>query len=122
MEISPSVRAYRTMNKTSGSIFQLLKTARQNRGLTQSELGKLLGLPQSHISEIEQGRHDVKLSTLRDWSRILDFELVLVPRKHLPAVSFLINQSDSAEQSAETPSAYGPLPDPNDRPEDQDAL
>ena len=42
-------------------------------------IGRKLGLPQSHISRIEQGLTDPRLSTITDMARLLDQELVLVP-------------------------------------------
>jgi len=67
-----------------------LARARQQRGLTQSALGARLGLPQSHISKIESGRTDLRLSSLIELARQLDLELVLVPRKFLPAIRSII--------------------------------
>lgn len=72
------------------AIIQQLKTARQARGMKQSELGKKLGLPQSHVSKIEQDTTDPRLSTISDMARILDQELVLVPRQLLPHVTSLL--------------------------------
>lgn len=79
------------MNK----IIQSLKSARQEKGLTQAELGKKLGLPQSHISKIEQGLTNPQISTLSDMARILDLELTLVPRPLLPAVRSLLTGEDT---------------------------
>ncbi|MBL4904198.1 MAG: helix-turn-helix transcriptional regulator [Desulfocapsa sp.] len=76
-------------------IIQTLKSARQKKGLTQAELGKKLGLPQSHISKIEQELTNPQLSTLRDMARILDLELTLVPRSMLPAVRSLLAGEDT---------------------------
>lgn len=71
-------------------LIKQLKTARQALGLKQSELGKKLGLPQSHISKIERGATDLRLSTVTDMARILDQELVLVPRHLVPHVTSLL--------------------------------
>ena len=76
-------------------IIQSLKSARQEKGLTQAELGKKLGLPQSHISKIEQELTNPQLSTLRDMARILDLELTLVPRLMLPAVRSLLTSEET---------------------------
>ena len=76
-------------------IIQSLKSARQEKGLTQAELGKKLGLPQSHISKIEQELTNPQLSTLSDMARMLDLELTLVPRSMLPAVRSLITGEDT---------------------------
>jgi transcriptional regulator with XRE-family HTH domain len=72
------------------SIIEQLKAARQQLGIKQSELGSKLGLPQSHISKIEQVANDPRLSTLADMARILDLELMLIPRQLLPAVRALL--------------------------------
>ena len=37
-----------------------LKTARLAKGLTQKELGRRVGMPQSHISKIESGGVDLQ--------------------------------------------------------------
>lgn len=71
-------------------IIKSLKKARIERKLKQSELGSKLGLPQSHISKIEQGGTDLRLSTVADMARLLDLELVLVPRHMLPAIKAMI--------------------------------
>ena len=72
-------------------IIRQLKQARRDRGLKQAELGGKLGLPQSHISKIEQGATDPRLSTLADMARVLDRELVLVPRAMLPAIRAVLS-------------------------------
>ena len=43
---------------------QLLKQAREARGLTQEELGALLGVGRSQVSKIEKNLKDMRLSTL----------------------------------------------------------
>lgn len=63
-----------------------VREARLAKALTQKELGQRVGLPQSHISKIEKGSVDLKLSSLVEIARALDLEITLVPRKALPAV------------------------------------
>ena len=58
-----------------------LRKARKKKGMTQSELAHLVGLPQSHISDIEQGKIDLRLSTFIQIARILDHEVILIPRQ-----------------------------------------
>ena len=67
-----------------------LKEARAVKSLTQQELGQRVGLPQSHISKIEKGHVDLKLSSLAEIARALDLEVKLVPRKALPAVEGVV--------------------------------
>ncbi|WP_192034430.1 helix-turn-helix transcriptional regulator [Halomonas sp. YLGW01] len=63
-----------------------LKAAREAKGLNQRELSALAGVPQSHISKIENNAVDLRVSSLSSIAHALDLELVLVPRKALPAV------------------------------------
>ena len=72
------------------NIIQQLKIARLTMGIKQSELGAKLGLPQSHISKIEQGATDPRLSTVADMARILDQELMLVPRQLISQITSLL--------------------------------
>ncbi len=63
-----------------------LKAAREAKRLSQRELGAKSGVPQGHISKIEAGAVDLRLSSLVTLARILDLELMLVPRKTVSAV------------------------------------
>lgn len=63
-----------------------VRAARTAKALTQKALGQRVGLPQSHISKIEKGAVDLKLSSLVEIARALGLEIKLVPRKALPAV------------------------------------
>jgi transcriptional regulator with XRE-family HTH domain len=75
-------------------IIEQLKRARLAKKLKQSELGVKLGLPQSHISKIEQGGSDPRLSTVTDMARLLDQELVLIPRSMLPFIRAMLSGED----------------------------
>jgi predicted transcriptional regulator len=75
-------------------IIKQLRQTRQNKRLKQSELGRKLGLPQSHISKIEKGGVDPRLSTVEDMARLLDQELVLVPRAMLPLIRAILSGED----------------------------
>ncbi len=79
------------------SILKQLKIARQEKGLKQSEFGNKLGLPQSHISKIERGETDPRLSTVVDMARIVDRELILVPRRLAPAIRSMIEGGHDQE-------------------------
>lgn len=67
-----------------------LKQARLKRGWSQLELGRRVGLPQVHISAIETGKTVPRFDTLLDLVRVLDHDLLLVPRALVPAVQALI--------------------------------
>ncbi len=75
-------------------VIKALKSVRLEKKLKQSELGSKLGLPQSHISKIEQGVTDPRLSTVADMARVLDQELVLVPRAMLRVINAVIRGED----------------------------
>ena len=59
------------------------------------------GVPQGHISKIENGAVDLRLSSLIELARVLDLELTLVPRKTVPAIQSIVRSSEgSASRSA----------------------
>jgi len=69
---------------------EALLGARRARGWSQAELGKRVGLPQTHISGIETGKVSPRFNTLLDLVRVLDHDLLLVPRAMVPATQALI--------------------------------
>lgn len=73
-----------------------LRAARTRLGLSQRALGAKVGLPQSHISKIEGGGSDLKLSSLTELARALDLELMLIPRKLVPAVEGVMRSAPGA--------------------------
>jgi transcriptional regulator with XRE-family HTH domain len=83
------------MEYTITHIASELKAARESLGLSQRALSKLAGVPQSHISRIENGTVDLRLSSLIELARALNLELTLVPRKVLPAVKSIVRGSVS---------------------------
>ena len=72
-------------------ITDALKAARKRKGLSQRELSERSGVPQSHISRIENGAVDLRLSSLIELARTLDMELAMVPRKAVPAVHSIVD-------------------------------
>jgi transcriptional regulator with XRE-family HTH domain len=74
-----------------------LKAARRRKGLNQAELGVKVGLPQSHISRIESGSIDIRLSSLLELARALDLEPMLIPRKLVPAVQSLTQHKTTVQ-------------------------
>jgi transcriptional regulator with XRE-family HTH domain len=64
--------------------------------LSQRDLSARAGVPQSHISKIESGGTDLRTSSLVELARALDHEVVLVPRKLLPAVEAIVRNASSA--------------------------
>jgi transcriptional regulator with XRE-family HTH domain len=83
--------------------------ARHKRGWSQEELGKLLGLPQMHISGIETGKIVPRFDTLLDLVRGLDRDLLMVPRALVPAVQALVRDHLHPEHTAEADEGERPL-------------
>lgn len=75
-------------------ISKTLKAAREAKGLSQRALAKMAGMPQSHISKIENTGVDLRISSLTQIARALDLELTLVPRKTVPAVRSIIRSAE----------------------------
>jgi transcriptional regulator with XRE-family HTH domain len=67
-----------------------LKAARHQRGWSQAELGRQIGLPQMHISGIESGKIVPRFDTLLELVRVLGHDLLLIPRALVPVVHALI--------------------------------
>src|ERR1700676_2667560 len=86
-----------------------LKEARVSRGWSQRALGSRLGLPQMHISGIESGKIVPRYDTLLELVRVLDRDLLMIPRALVPAVQSLIRdhlRHDQGGESEERP-LYG---------------
>jgi predicted DNA-binding mobile mystery protein A len=58
----------------------LILLTRARLGMTQAQLAKRCGLTQSHIANIENGKVDVQLSTLRRIFAALECRLVVAPQ------------------------------------------
>jgi HTH-type transcriptional regulator/antitoxin HipB len=67
------------------SIQDQIRRAREEKGLTQAELGVRLGQPQSSVSRVERGG-DVRLSTVLEIARTLELEPMLIPKRLVPAM------------------------------------
>lgn len=64
-----------------------LKESRRSRGLSQRALSKLVGIPQSQIARIENGKVDPRISSAIRLARALGLELMFVPRESAQAVN-----------------------------------
>lgn len=84
-------------------IAEILKKARKEKGLTQVELGRKMGLPQSHISKIEAGKVDLQVSSLLEMARLLDLEPMLIFRPLAPAVRSMISGFGKTKKPAWQP-------------------
>jgi transcriptional regulator with XRE-family HTH domain len=93
----------RIMHYANEAVIAALKAARESGGLSQRDLSAKAGVPQSHISKIEGGGADIRLSSLIELARALELDLVLVPRHLVPAVEGVLRAA--------------PLPQPESRSE-----
>ncbi len=80
-------------------ILKSLREARQRKGLSQRVLSAKSGVPQSHISKIEKGNVDLRVSSLIALARVLDLELELVPKKSVPAIKSIVRSSANSEMA-----------------------
>ena len=81
------------------TILERIREGRLAKHLNQTELAKKLGIRQSQISDLERGTVDPRLSTVQDVARVLDLELMLVPRQLLPVVKGLIRAKNAAAEN-----------------------
>lgn len=88
------------MSYATEHIARTLRRARKARGLSQRALSARTGMPQSHISKIEKGAVDLRVSSLVELARVLDLELELVARKALPAVHAIVGRGDESASTA----------------------
>jgi transcriptional regulator with XRE-family HTH domain len=92
------------MKRLPEAMRRQLVEARHKRGWTQTQLGKQLGLPQMHVSGIETGKIVPRFDTLLDIARVLDQDLLMVPRELVPAVWAMVrdhrrrNEEGSADE------------------------
>ncbi len=94
------------MNNTLEPLIQALKQARQTKNLSQRSLARKLGIPQSHLSKIESGRVDVRLSSLIELARTLELELMLIPRTVVVPVSAIVHNATSDKPRSLSEPAY----------------
>lgn len=99
------------MSHATDYIATTLKFARKAKGLSQRALGRLADVPQGHISKIENGAVDLRVSSLAELARVLDLELTLVPRNRLTAVNSIVRSTGAPRQPAAgvEPAAF-PMP------------
>ena len=95
------------MDYVTEQILASLKEARGRKGYSQRELSARSGVPQSHISKIESGGVDLRLSSLIAIARVLDLELFVAPRKSVPAIKSVIRSAQGFQDTDEAiPPAY----------------
>lgn len=77
-------------------LIEQLRQARTDTRLSQRELSARTGLTQSNISLIESGSTEPGLNTVIQLARALDLELMLIPKRYIPAVTGIIRSSSNS--------------------------
>jgi transcriptional regulator with XRE-family HTH domain len=77
-----------------------IKAARLSKDLSQRALSAKIDVPQGHISKIENGKVDIKASSLIELARALGLEVMLVPSNLVPAVNAFTRKNESGEERA----------------------
>lgn len=96
------------MTYQSESLIAQVREVREASGVSQRALSERAGLTQSHISQIESGKMEPGLASFIDLTRALDLEVMLVPKKVVPAVLGLV-------KAQATPDMYIHAGQPNDK-------
>lgn len=92
-------------------LIEKIKKAREGKNLTQQQLAVSLGIPQGHLSRIENGAVNPRLSSFIEMARMLDLEVMLVPRQKILLVNTIIESSEKIQKEEIGP-AY--IPDKGD--------
>jgi len=68
-------------NAFAAYVGAMVQEYREQNNLTQQELSDRLGVKKSYLSRIENGRADIRLSTLAKILGCMGFDIVATPRK-----------------------------------------
>jgi transcriptional regulator with XRE-family HTH domain len=94
---------------------ETLIKARSKKGWSQRDLASQLGITQTHISSIESGKIVPRYDTLLEIVRMLDNDIIIVPRELTPIVQSLVRHNlNDASGGGEEQSLYA-----NNRQEDK---
>jgi len=66
--------------RTAKQLGAIIRRARRNAGLTQTELGKRIGMRQATISKLENGEPATQINTLLDALTALELEITIDKR------------------------------------------
>ena len=92
--------------RTANSTWHIeLQRARAGAGLSQRELALRVGMTQAHISRIESGLVDPRLSTVVEIARAVGSMPMLIPRRALPAVLGVLRNFEGRGARGRRPSA-----------------
>ena len=97
--------------------------ARKEHGWSQRDLASRLGIGQRHVSGIESGKIVPRYDTLLEIVRMLDHDLIMVPRALVPIVQSLVRDHLKDEPGeGEERSLYAADRDEDNSQEPQDEV
>ena len=79
-----------------------IKAMRRANGLSQRQLSELAGMPQAHISRIEAGAVDLRVTSLLAIAHALDHEFAAVPHWAAPFLDSLARSGPGGQRPAQT--------------------
>jgi predicted transcriptional regulator len=74
-----------------------LRRRRQQLRLTQAEIARRLATTQSYVGRVERSGRDTRWATVLEMARVLEMELVLVPRERIAAVQAAVSLAPDDE-------------------------
>ena len=86
------------MSGVAREIVGVLKAAREAKDIRQSALAHTVGISPAHLSRIESGKITPTLATLQEIARVLDLEIMLVPRDKVPLVRAIAARSKNSAE------------------------
>lgn len=107
-------------NYTVAELAGMLADARRLRGFTQQQLADLLGVPQSYVAKVETGKTDIRTSKLMEIARLLDLEVLFVPKDQMPMVRWALADDREMNRRQLHEAAYEP--DEDDEDDDEEEL
>ena len=84
------------MNEVNEYVAEAIKASRETKGYSQRDLSAISGVPQPHISKIESGAVDLRISSLASIGHALGLDLMLVPQRVKPAVRSIIQTAEAS--------------------------
>ena len=59
---------------------ETLKIIRKGKRIRQTDLARTIGITQTYISQIENGKRNPSFALVVDWCNALDYKLVAIPK------------------------------------------
>ena len=95
------------LNALPSDVRQQLTDTRKRKNLSQKALGELVGLSQKHVSEIENGKIAPRYDTVLELFRVLDLDMMVVPRSLVPMIRSIIRSHRTDGTESEDRPLYG---------------